>query len=46
MELSDLCFPSITLAARFCTFCIIFMVLQVVLSAVNLHNLGGRVPVI
>ena len=26
MELSDLHFPSMTLAARFCTFCMIFMV--------------------
>ena len=26
MELSDLCFLSMTLAARFCTFCIIFIV--------------------
>ena len=26
MELSDLCFPSITLAPRFCMFCMIFIV--------------------
>ena len=27
MELSDFCFPSVTLAARFCMFCMIFVVL-------------------